>query len=313
MILKIPRNEIGKIDIINVKGGITATQVYNKYKPDYMINLALYDTNTKTNITNLVDEGVTSGYLFSDEGIGIKGDNEIVFCTKTDKTIRDFVAGSPILIKNSAKNIDWGNKYSEYVDKVHYRSAVGFNSKELILYTSNFEISLDTLTKNLIDVCDYAINCDGGGSCHLQHWDKVYQKWMDVFRNWLNVSKDAVLKALNEKIFLEDWEKYAKGNISSWEMEALCFYYHEHELANVNRGKYGLSNFFELPEDPIVAKVFYKGDKEIKMFKLHKICGTCIAKDKTMSRKQTGRVGLSMAINYFTIKGYTVSLPMNDT
>ena len=32
-----------------------------------------------------------------------------------------------------------------------------------------------------------------------------------------------------------------------------------------------------------------------------------------MSRKQTGRVGLSMAINYFTIQGYTVSLPMNDT
>lgn len=117
----------------------------------------------------------------------------------------------------------------------------------------------------------------------VKDWDKVYQKWMDVFRNWLNVSKDAVLKALNEKIFLEDWEKYAKGNISSWEMEALCFYYHEHELANVNRGKYGLSNFFELPEDPIVDKVFYKGDKEIKMFKLHKICGTCIAKDKTKS------------------------------
>lgn len=32
-----------------------------------------------------------------------------------------------------------------------------------------------------------------------------------------------------------------------------------------------------------------------------------------MSRKQTGRIGLSMAINYFTIKGYTVSLPINDT
>ena len=196
MILKIPRNEIGKIDIINVKGGITATQVYNKYKPDYMINLALYDTNTKTNITNLVDEGVTSGYLFSDEGIGIKGDNEIVFCTKNDKTIRDFVAGSPILIKNSAKNIDWGNKYSEYVDKVHYRSAVGFNSKELILYTSNFEISLDTLTKNLIDVCDYAINCDGGGSCHLQHWDKVYQKSTRKNVSWLLVYLKSEVKKM---------------------------------------------------------------------------------------------------------------------
>lgn len=32
-----------------------------------------------------------------------------------------------------------------------------------------------------------------------------------------------------------------------------------------------------------------------------------------MNRKQLGRIGLSMAINYFTLKGYTVSVPMNDT
>ena len=32
-----------------------------------------------------------------------------------------------------------------------------------------------------------------------------------------------------------------------------------------------------------------------------------------MDRKQTGRIGLSMAINYFTLQGYIVSLPMNDT
>ena len=32
-----------------------------------------------------------------------------------------------------------------------------------------------------------------------------------------------------------------------------------------------------------------------------------------MDRKQIGRIGLSMAINYFTLQGYTVSLPMNDT
>ena len=35
--------------------------------------------------------------------------------------------------------------------------------------------------------------------------------------------------------------------------------------------------------------------------------------DEVNSRKQIGRIGLSMAINYFTVKGYTVSLPMNDT
>lgn len=32
-----------------------------------------------------------------------------------------------------------------------------------------------------------------------------------------------------------------------------------------------------------------------------------------MTNKDIGRIGLSMAINYFTIKGYTVSLPLNDT
>jgi len=32
-----------------------------------------------------------------------------------------------------------------------------------------------------------------------------------------------------------------------------------------------------------------------------------------INRKQIGRIGLSMAINYFTFKGYTVSIPMNDT
>lgn len=30
-------------------------------------------------------------------------------------------------------------------------------------------------------------------------------------------------------------------------------------------------------------------------------------------RKLTGRIGLSMAINFFTLKGCTVSLPINDT
>ena len=32
-----------------------------------------------------------------------------------------------------------------------------------------------------------------------------------------------------------------------------------------------------------------------------------------MDRKQIGRIGLVKAIEYFTIQGYTVSIPMNDT
>lgn len=32
-----------------------------------------------------------------------------------------------------------------------------------------------------------------------------------------------------------------------------------------------------------------------------------------MTNREIGRIGLSMAINYFTMNGYTISLPLNDT
>ena len=185
MTIKIPRKNIKKIDIVNIKGGLNATQVYKKYKPDYMINLALYDMASGTNITNLKDEGVASGYLFSDEGIGIKGDNELTFCNKNDD-VRDFVAGSPVLMKNGVKNIDWGNKYSEYVDGAHIRSAIGFNDKELMLFASDKEMTLNELVENMGLVrCQYAINLDGGGSSHLQMGSAVYKKSTRKNASWL--------------------------------------------------------------------------------------------------------------------------------
>ena len=132
------------------------------------------------------------------------------------------------------------------------------------------------------------IQYDGANGYYLSEkiWDKsVYQPWMDVFRKWIAENKDEILNNLNSTIFKEDWDKYAKnGNISAWEMEVLCFYYHDHELSNVNKEKYGFVNFFELPEDPIVEKTFpTKNGGQGKMFKLFKICGTCIAKNKVKS------------------------------
>lgn len=188
MVIKIPRSKIKKIDVVNVKGGITATQIYNKYKPDYMINLALYDMASGENITHLKDEGLVSGYLFSDEGIGIKSDSELIWAAKSDNSVRDYVSGSPVLLKNSQKIMEWGNKKSDYICGTHRRSAIGFNGKELILYTSDKEIDLATLQDELAGLkCEYAINCDGGGSCHLQARENVYQKSTRSNASWLLV------------------------------------------------------------------------------------------------------------------------------
>lgn len=114
-------------------------------------------------------------------------------------------------------------------------------------------------------------------------WDKVYQKWMNVFREWIASDKEGILDRLNTTIFMEEWQKYGKGNLSSWEMESLCFYYHPHELCDVNMNKYGLIHYQELPEVPVVEKTFKRGNAAIPIYRLYKICGTCIAKDKAKS------------------------------
>lgn len=158
---------------------------------------------------------------------------------------------------------------------------------------------------------------DQNGILSAKVWDKiVYQKHMDIFRSWLNEDKEQILENLNEKIFKEDWDKYASGNLSSWEMEVLCFYYHEHELQNINRAKYGISNFFDLPAEPVIEKTFRKGDKEIHIFKLTRICGTCIAKNKTKGTvtllTPEGVVNILFRKEYFALFDRQISVIQED-
>ena len=147
-------------------------------------------------------------------------------------------------------------------------------------------------------------------------WDKKYQTWMDVFRKWLSTNQESVLNQLNETIFLEDWNQYASGTVSAWEMKALCFYYHEHELAHINKGKYGFSDYFKLPEDPEVERSFTKGGKTINIFKLHKICGTCIAKDKNKGHvtllTTEGVINIKFRKEYFSMFDKQISVIQPD-
>ena len=139
-----------------------------------------------------------------------------------------------------------------------------------------------------------------------KEWDKkVYQKWMDVFRAWIAENKDEILETLNSKIFYEDWKKYAEGTLSAWEMEALCFYYHEHELSHVDNARYGFVNFVDLPEAPVIERSYNIKGKTINIFKTSLICGTCIAKNKTKSTVSllttTGVVTVKFRKEYFNL------------
>ena len=160
--------------------------------------------------------------------------------------------------------------------------------------------ALDFLYKNELL---YLVNEDQ--TLNAKTWDKkVYQSAMDAWRAYIANNQQALLDELNSLIFKADWDKYAKGNISAWEMEVLCFYYHEHELAHVH-SKYGFKDFFKMPEEPIVDREFTKGGKTIRMYELSKICGTCIAKNKAKSSVSllttSGVVEVKFRKEYFSL------------
>ncbi len=114
-------------------------------------------------------------------------------------------------------------------------------------------------------------------------WEKIYKSVMDTARDWIKENQAEILEEFNTLLFKETWDKYATGNISSYEMEALCFYYHDHELKNVNVNRYGIVNFFDLPSEPEVDYFFKRNGRDIPIYKINKIIGTVIGKNDPRS------------------------------
>lgn len=110
-------------------------------------------------------------------------------------------------------------------------------------------------------------------------WKKVYDKDMLKAKEYIIDNQEQLLNNYNNLLFNETWQKYALGNISKWEMDSMSFYYHEHELANVNLNKYGISEFSKLPEEPVVESIFEIKNRKIPLFKIERIIGTCIGKN----------------------------------
>ena len=175
---------------------------------------------------------------------------------------------------------------------------------------------LDDRAMNFLAEINFDYNYRNPYELDTKVWDKYYQEWMDVFREWIKADSEQILQTLNDEIFLDDWKKYADGSLSHWEMEALCFYYHEHELAHLNKGKYGITDFKDLKPYPVIDQVWHRGGKDINIYKLNKICGTCIAKNKTKSTVSllttSGVVTVKFRKEYFALFDKQISQKGSD-
>lgn len=105
---------------------------------------------------------------------------------------------------------------------------------------------------------------------------------IEPLKNWMKT--DEALETYNNKIFEGVWEKFAEGNISKWEMEALSFYHSEHELANINTEKYYVSSFNDLPRQPepydFYPRYINNERKWFPKYSITRLAGTVLDTDK---------------------------------
>ena len=224
-----------------------------------------------------------------------------------------------ITLQNMGGLIKYNLLPEDTEDQIMARRIYEFNRYlKAICKGTSTHYKLDERAINFLIEINFDDLIEDGFILNIKNWDKkVYQPWMDIFRNWISEEKDVILESLNAKIFKEDWDKYAKGTISAWEMEVLCFYYHDHELKDINTDRYGLIDFFKLPEEPEVERTFTaRNGSEVKMLKLHKICGTCIAKNKTRSTvtllTTSGVVDVKFRKEYFSLFDKQISERQSD-
>ena len=117
-------------------------------------------------------------------------------------------------------------------------------------------------------------------------WDTIYKKQMDIIRPYVKEHQQELLEAVNNRLTKDVWEKYCLGDLSKWEMDSVSFYSHEHELAKADLNLYMIEDFFEMSEQPEVERVIPIKGKQIPIFRLRRIAGTVLDRDKAKKTVQ---------------------------
>ena len=299
------------------------------YKPDVEHNRILYGLKALSNISGDVVEKIKAGRPY----FGIKDFMNRCPLTKT-AMINLIKAGAFDEIETSFKSrkeimVYYISQVCDAKKRLTLQNFNGLIQHNLVPKELELQVRVFNFTKYLKankkvgkyfafdDICiqfyekfmtDYLDELEviNGVTCILQDkWDKIYKKHMDAARDWLKENQESVLAEYNKMLFMESWEKYAKGNTSHWEMEALCFYHGEHELAHIDNYRYGIVDFNELSPVPEVDYFFKRGNNKIPIYKLHRIAGTVLAKNDTrcsvMLLTTTGVVSVKFSRDYYAM------------
>ena len=157
--------------------------------------------------------------------------------------------------------------FNRYLKKFKHESFYQLDKSALEFFIKFYDINLLQNIENK----DYISQSE---------WDKIYKKDMSPLRDFLKGNTEK-LDELNGVLLKEVIDKYDDGSISHWEMDTIGYYYHEHELKNINLKKYRTEDFFKHNEEPDIDKIINIKGRKYALKKLFNIAGTVLDKDKT--------------------------------
>lgn len=164
-------------------------------------------------------------------------------------------------------------KFKEYISKKVFKTIESPNDKLYLLDDAASEFFNQNFDENC--VVDF----------HNEHliisenaFKKEYDKKMIALKKWLGT--DEALNLLNRRLLNNEWIKYASGTYGKWEMDSLSYYYNDHELSGINFEKYGIADFYELPEEPIKGKPYQWRGRTLYEYGTTRIAGTVLDRDK---------------------------------
>lgn len=132
---------------------------------------------------------------------------------------------------------------------------------------------------NMTEGKDYEYDNEGYIIVKKGSMDREYKKLVEDFKDKV-LTNPEFLDIINQKKMDELWQEKVPGTISRWEMQSLNFYYSGHELANVDKKMYQIENFFEKPQEPELSGTYWYKGQEKPRFKLTRIAGTVLDKNK---------------------------------
>lgn len=217
---------------------------------------------------------------------------------------KKFVSTLPKHNDETSKTVKWHTLYVEGDD-------------ELTDYTTNF---FHENFGELQEGRDYYYDDYGYvnvalGTSRKGSLDAVLKEKIKPFTDWLN--SPACIDTFNYITFEAKKQEIMQGSQSRWEMESMNYYYSEHELASIDKEKYGIVNFYDLPEEPEVVGFTQHGKNQYPKFALSRICGTVLDRDKNKHTitllTEYGVVTLKMYSGQFSFYDKTISANDEET